>query len=914
MIWKFPLWLAGSVVAFAWYTHLLEMPVDGPIRMARCYALGTDPSLIDEGQVSSGIQFFQAVDHWTATATDGGSILTGTPITLTWGIVPDGTTIPSFSAGDSGGSDLRARLDEIYGEEATWMPLFQSVFDRWGEVTGITYVHEANDDGASFSSFSNVSLGMVGIRPDVRIGGRRIDGDGKTLAFNFLPTVGDMVLDTDDSFFEDTSGNSIFLRNVVSHEHGHGIGLDHVCPVNQTKLMEPFVSTSFDGPQHDDILGGQRVHGDPLEPNDGLSAASELGVVSLSPIGVEMVSLDGVSDTDYFQFSTTIPETELSVTVIPIGEVYLEGSQNIDGSCAAGSNVDSQTQRNLGIEVLDSLGNELASVDAQGAGSQEVLVVTLGSALGPYVVKVTGDTADSIQLYNLSLVSLNDDLLETEVTIDSEGNLVIQDVETTNNDMLTLSHDAETEQVVISDPNRLLGTSIATATGNGTHEVRVPSALITGSSIKVLAGGGDDRLTIDHSTSELPADLEFDGGENSAFSNNVMEVNGRDYIDGWFVIGEDTELQISLDNAYAIQCVNVQRVEGDIGLTHEVVQYSSSNDVIELSSPVYGETRVAAAGLTQVILAHPASLVVMMGGGNDVITLAALDDDYPATLSLHGQDDDDEIVLADPLAMALTTGLSCIAENVVVRASGTQVAGGAWFVDGQLSLDGQDRLTLATALTFSSESRLSLVIGEDRVDLLDPASIDISGLNLELLMPPAAFKAGDVLSLVNTAANASVIGNFKLLGEGAEVSVGAAIYRVTYVGGDGDDICVMALLDYGQWVNMVFPPTELDRAPGDDPDNDEWPNGLAYLLGLDPTNFEEDPYTLVVGETESVLSYPRASFLPGNLEVVEWSQNMVDWFQATEIPVENGGYVSYTIPFGEEGARRFFRIRIVIAP
>ena len=83
-----------------------------------------------------------------------------------------------------------------------------------------------------------------------------------------------------------------------------------------------------------------------------------------------MVSLDGVSDTDYFQFSTTIPETELSVTVIPIGEVYLEGSQNIDGSCAAGSNVDSQTQRNLWIEVLDSLGNELAGGDAQGAGGE----------------------------------------------------------------------------------------------------------------------------------------------------------------------------------------------------------------------------------------------------------------------------------------------------------------------------------------------------------------------------------------------------------------------------------------------------------------------------------------------------------------------------------------------------------------
>ena len=68
-----------------------------------------------------------------------------------------------------------------------------------------------------------------------------------------------------DSFFNTTANNSRRLRNVVEHEHGHGLGLRHVCPVDGTKLMEPFINVGFVGVQFDDIFTMQRLYGDFLE-------------------------------------------------------------------------------------------------------------------------------------------------------------------------------------------------------------------------------------------------------------------------------------------------------------------------------------------------------------------------------------------------------------------------------------------------------------------------------------------------------------------------------------------------------------------------------------------------------------------------------------------------------------------------
>ena len=245
-----------------------------------CFAPGTPREVVERAYSYRGMNraphslsdddpfLFRLNPRWSSTATDGSGLGQGDPTTITWGLVPDGLSISGAVGEPTSPSNLRAFLDGIYGV-GDWLPIFQQVFDRWQGLTGITYVYEPNDDGAAFAN----SSGVVGVRADVRIGGHLIDGNSGILAYNYYPNGGDMVIDTADSFFDNTSGNSIRLRNVLAHEHGHGMGLRHVCPVNQTKLMEPYLTTSFDGPQHDDILGANRSYGDIAEDDDSQGTA-----------------------------------------------------------------------------------------------------------------------------------------------------------------------------------------------------------------------------------------------------------------------------------------------------------------------------------------------------------------------------------------------------------------------------------------------------------------------------------------------------------------------------------------------------------------------------------------------------------------------------------------------------------------
>ncbi|MCY2976123.1 MAG: Ig-like domain-containing protein [Planctomycetota bacterium] len=344
-------------------------------------------------------------ERWT-TPTGGSSPNEGDPATVSWSIVPDGTPYDTGILG-SGNSNVVAFLDGIYGggtgplSNRPWFAIVKSAYDRWSELSGITFVYEPQDDGGPING---ASRGVSGVRGDVRIGGRNIDGNSNILAVNYYPNAGgasgldgDMIIDTADNFYNNTTSNSLGLFNVLMHEAGHGIGLGHVIPSNQTKLMEPFVSRAYRGPQHDDILAAQTLYGDAQEvlgdpPHD-------LGVIANGRTTLNsIVSIDRNGDIDNYNFST-LSSGRLTIRVTPVGQQYIVGPQG-----GATGPVDTLINKNLSFDLLTGAGTLLASVNANGVGQMEELLRFDIPGNGNYRIRVSGAGVET-QLYTLELVA-----------------------------------------------------------------------------------------------------------------------------------------------------------------------------------------------------------------------------------------------------------------------------------------------------------------------------------------------------------------------------------------------------------------------------------------------------------------------------------------------------------------------------
>ena len=364
---------------------------------------------------------YQLNQHWTLTATDGNASGQGRPVTLTWGFLPDGV-----QTSGGGASNLINFLDNTYGMGAgggdftlrPWFDLFSESFGRWGELTGNTYVYEPNDDGAVMSQNNR---GILGVRADLRVGGRNIDGPGGVLAFNNFPNYGDMVIDTaDGGLFGSAVNDFRYFRNVLMHEHGHGMGLNHVESSDRRFLMEPFIQTNFDGPQLDDILGAQRHYGDFFERNGGndtAAAATSLGtLVSGSTVSIgthaatgtlvnrpetDFISIDDNSDIDYLSFDLTAAST-VDLTLTPRGVTYRQGPQG-----GSQSIFNAAALSDLTLALFDADGTTLLqSSNVTGLGGTESISGFTLNTAGTYYARVTG-AANEIQLYQLDVTATN---------------------------------------------------------------------------------------------------------------------------------------------------------------------------------------------------------------------------------------------------------------------------------------------------------------------------------------------------------------------------------------------------------------------------------------------------------------------------------------------------------------------------
>ncbi|MEN8847721.1 MAG: matrixin family metalloprotease [Akkermansiaceae bacterium] len=377
---------------------------------------------VERAVAQSGVRIlanqFLGSGKWTSVAsgtTNAGA--QGNSVAVTWSIVPDGTPTPGLDNAPTSSSNLRAWLSGLYGgsangvaSEQAWFALLSSTFEAMGQRSGMTFIYEPNDDGVEIR---NQNRGIIGTRGDIRISARTLDDEGdpvartNTLGFAYAPDYGEIILDSADSFFENQTSDSIGFFNTLTHELGHAIGLAHVCPVNQTKLMEPLISRSFRGPQFDEFYSLQRQYGDELEIADGES--NNNSVQQATPLTLDAddittetwLSIDNNSDIDYFSFPARQFD-QLQATVDPGSQSYLEGPQT--ENCTGVANFIASSQQKLTIDLLDQNGiTVLASANSAAIGEAESLLGYEFETDGTYYLRINGGNTNSSQIYSLSL-------------------------------------------------------------------------------------------------------------------------------------------------------------------------------------------------------------------------------------------------------------------------------------------------------------------------------------------------------------------------------------------------------------------------------------------------------------------------------------------------------------------------------
>jgi hypothetical protein len=370
------------------------------------------------------------VFKWGPVGSSGGGFFSGTGLraNLTYSFAPDntawglsGTILPQ------GFSDLEFGLDFAFGDAELGKEYIRQAVANWRRYGGITYT-EVADAGIPMDT-SSTRRSTVG---DIRFGGL-FWGINGILAYNGFPTTlgvsstfggGDMCMNTayfnEGARFSNPDLDYRNFRNVIAHEHGHGLGFIHQVPCVGTKLMEPQAAIITDMVQLDDRRGVNRNYGDRYSGNHSLINAVNLGTIS-SParaVALRDLSTNGYFDngtnptgTDYFKFALS-ENRQITINVNPTGGSYETGQQA--SQCTGTTTIyDSKLMGNLAFKLLDVNGATITTVNAAGVGVAETLTSTLGA--GTYVVQIWDNNAANptgganpntiVQMYDLELLT-----------------------------------------------------------------------------------------------------------------------------------------------------------------------------------------------------------------------------------------------------------------------------------------------------------------------------------------------------------------------------------------------------------------------------------------------------------------------------------------------------------------------------
>lgn len=936
-----------------------------------CWAKGTGASVTEAfsltrsqamltNELDDPQPVFQGDTRWSRTATNptNGSNPSGSGVTLTWSFIPDGTEI-SAGLSTPAPSDLIARLNASYGssstgdiQDAPWFVLFEQAFQEWSNITGNVYVYEPNDDGASFP----LTSGQLGVRADIRIAGARIDGDFGTLAFNYFPNNGDMVIDTADrNNLTNTNNGRQFFVNVLAHEHGHGLGLAHVCPVNQTKLMEPFANSAFVGAQFDELVTVQGLYGDQLERHGNLknnnspSNAYDLSTLS-GTRNLENLSISTDADVDVFKFQVS-NGTRLRVEAIPTSTApYAEGSQNSDGSCSDGTIYDPRNRQSLSIRVLDSNGTTvIASSSSPAIGKTEVLDnVLLSNTNSDYFIEINGGNENSgsdnnAQVYNLVITQENAQLLEaSNFTIVSEScqpnNDAIDPNETVraqltirNSGLSTISSPSVTLRsasnlTIIDSATKNLPSLAVNQTTTVTYDFRLTGDCGSADSLAfdLVSNDGTSTHTETFNLGVLNALLDIDFEQSNSLPSELSQSSNTSSTQ-WQVVSSN-----AIEGARSVQSNGIAQINSAF-LTTE--SFTPTAEIKELSfDHLYTIEETYDGGVLEIQIDGGAWTEWTVAGGT------FLQGGYNATINsgfgsaIAGRQAWTGIV-QNTLSTVAVFPNNALGNSVRVRwhfASDSSVTSDFWRIDN-ISLTGYTCCSGSSVLPEISITASDANAQE--FDTTDTAAFTIASnispsadLSVPYTVSGTASSGSDYLALAGVStidagtqqSNIKVTAIQDLLSEGDETLIVTLTDTSSYTIGTASASVTIQDLPVDNWRNENFPASAPNTDDIEDFDNDGTSNLIEYALGTDPTT-STSPIQSTLNEngTRLQFTFPENMNLTDVQYIVESSTSLTNgsWSTASVDldpgPTGSDGMRQVTASVDLTSTQRFIRLRVV---
>lgn len=469
-------------------------------------------------------------------------------------------------------------------------------------------------------------------------------------------------------------GNGVATFNWSGGTISHRVGLD----ATDTNVVITVLATSGTAPQTFEVETDRIVTIASLnvtEARDNAIIKSGGGILRIATATtLESLQLDG----GFVEVNGNLTWTSGTTLAVTLDDTDIGNPNPIPGAdfgqviVNAPATVVQLNNANLNLQLaggfIPTAGQEFILIDNTSpgttvsgtfAGRPEGAVVTIGNEI--FTISYIGGDGNDVVLRA-------EGTAETSVTLDGSGNLVITDINGgVSTDELTIYLDGG--ELVITDPNLVLTTSVPGASQPDVHTIRVPLGAFSGA-ILVNTLGGNDTLTLDYGTGGYFArPITFNGGNPTTPVGDILRVLGGEF-------ASITVNHTDLENASVVLAPSGGGTSTTITLNgHEAIDLSantietltfnltSTHDFATLEDDgIAGNNRSRLVSTNSrfepTTFVNPLqSLIINAGAGNDYLTIApsfetgAAATQFNAALSVDGGIGTDIIAVNADLAL-----------------------------------------------------------------------------------------------------------------------------------------------------------------------------------------------------------------------------------------------------------------------